>query len=101
MPVDVCVLTGAEWNFHSNGTGKNVDRMLVVDHPTCATEFSLDRGEEHRWQISVRIPDDAGTGTLDLKLTILRGPRTKHGLYSGGYAYLASQPIPIEIVSAE
>jgi hypothetical protein len=94
--VEICVLVGGEqWTYHTSvGT---VSRLVTSSATICKSEFALDPGEKHSWQTRVHAPDIA-TGTLQLELEILRGPRDIRGLYPPNFIRLASQPIPIEIV---
>src|SRR6185369_14554742 len=75
--VEVCILDGTEWTFIPRQARSGISILTFPDHPNCAAEFSLKPGEEYLWEPTVVVPDDARTGTLALKVTILRGPRNK------------------------
>jgi hypothetical protein len=94
---DVCVLAGEEWSFHSEHRGSDVNSLKIVDHTYCVAEFSLDPGAARSWESAIGVPDEVTTGTLTLKLTVLRGPRDSRGLYPPERGTLESAPIPIEI----
>ena len=97
--VEVCVLAGAAWSFHPM-VGETIAILKTSSHNICKLEFALDPGEKHSWPMPVTVPD-VSSGTLELKLTILHGPRSSAGLYPPKFIALASKPIPIRIVATQ